>query len=278
MKKILVFLFLLFAVTTAVFSQSFNVMTYNIRYDNPSDGKNAWSLRKECLVSQIEKYNPAILGIQEGLHHQVLYLDSCLVNYSYIGVGRDDGKTKGEYCAIFYDTLQFRVIESSTFWLSRTPERVSVGWDAALERICTYAFFENVQTGKRILVFNTHFDHIGIVARKKSAQLIVSKEHEINSEKLPVLIMGDFNSTLETKPIKILKNSFSDSEDISAAKSTGPRSTFHAFDKGMLIDEKIDFILVKNVEVLSVQHINELRPDGFYISDHLPVESVLRIK
>jgi len=182
--KLLIFLF----IPAIAFGQTFNVMTYNIRYDNPSDGKNAWSLRKECLVSQIEKYNPAILGIQEGLHHQVLYLDSCFSKYAYIGVGRDDGKTKGEYCAIFYDTLQFRVIESSTFWLSGTPERVSVGWDAALERICTYAIFENVQTGKRILVFNTHFDHIGVIARKKSAQLIVSKEHEINSEKLPVLI------------------------------------------------------------------------------------------
>jgi len=267
--KLLIFLF----IPAIAFGQTFNVMTYNIRYDNPSDGKNAWSLRKECLVSQIEKYNPAILGIQEGLHHQVLYLDSCFSKYAYIGVGRDDGKTKGEYCAIFYDTLQFRVIESSTFWLSGTPERVSVGWDAALERICTYAIFENVQTGKRILVFNTHFDHIGVIARKKSAQLIVSKEHEINSEKLPVLIFGDFNSSPETKPIKILKNIFSDSEDISSAKNTGPKSTFHAFDNGIFIAEKIDFIFVNNVKVISVQHINEMRPDGFYISDHLPVSA-----
>lgn len=263
---------LIFLIIPAIaFSQTINIMTYNIRYDNPADGDNAWSMRKESLAGQIQKYNPAILGIQEGLYNQVLYLDSCLTNYTYVGVGREDGKTRGEYSAIFYDTTQFMVLESSTFWLSKTPGQVSVGWDAAMERICTYALLESRQSGKKIWVFNTHFDHIGTKARKNSAKLIIRKIKSLDNSDIPIILTGDFNSIPGSEPVKIICGQLVDSYAKSVDKNTGPAGTFNGFDKESAIDEKIDFIFVKNIQILSCQHINEMRDDGFFISDHLPV-------
>ncbi len=265
--KLLIFLI----IPVIAFSQTINIMTYNIRYDNPADGDNAWNIRKESLAGQVQKYNPAILGIQEGLYSQVLYLDSCLTNYTYVGVGREDGKTRGEYSAIFYDTTRFIVLESSTFWLSKTPGKVSVGWDAALERICTYALLQSRESGKKIWVFNTHFDHIGTKARKNSARLILQKIKTLADSDIPVVLTGDFNSVPGSKPVKIICGQLEDSYAKHVEKNTGPDGTFNGFNKDLPVDEKIDFVFVKNVQVLSCQHINEMRGDGFFISDHLPV-------
>ncbi|MEM8889234.1 MAG: endonuclease/exonuclease/phosphatase family protein, partial [Bacteroidota bacterium] len=142
-------------------------MTYNLRYDNPNDGENRWDLRKEFLRDQLKFFEPDVMGIQEGLKHQLDYLDGELSAYSYIGVGRDDGKEKGEYTAIFYKADKLSLIRQSTFWLSESPDEISVGWDAALERICTYALFEEKAGGAKFYVFNTHFDHRGEKARRK---------------------------------------------------------------------------------------------------------------
>ena len=121
------------------------------------------------------------------MHHQVEYLAKNLSNYEYIGVGRDDGKQKGEYTALFFDKTKFSVLEESTFWLSDKSDMISVGWDASMERICTYGLFEHNATGKSIWVFNTHFDHIGVIAREKSAELIISKIKGLNQEKVPTI-------------------------------------------------------------------------------------------
>ena len=181
MKKI--FLLVLSSwLIVSVFAQSHSFMTYNIRYATERDGVNAWSNRKAFLSDQIKFYSPDVFGIQEGLLRQVSYLDSALTQYQYIGVGRDDGKEKGEFSAIFYDTEKLKVIENSTFWLSETPEKISIGWDAAMERICTYALFENLVSGQKFYVFNTHFDHIGKVAREKSADLILKMAYKTPGE------------------------------------------------------------------------------------------------
>ena len=113
------------------------IISYNIRYDNKWDKENNWLLRRNRLCQLLKDYKPSIFGIQEGLVHQVAFIDSSLSKYEYIGVGREDGKLKGEFCAIFYDTTRFENKKNSTFWLSETPDAASVGWDAALERICT---------------------------------------------------------------------------------------------------------------------------------------------
>ncbi len=247
-------------------------MTYNIRYDNPEDGENSWLKRKEFLSDQIAYNNPNILGIQEGLHHQVHYLDSVLVDYSYIGIGRADGKTKGEYSAVFYNSKNLNVLKEGTFWLSETPNEISVGWDAAMERICTYGLFENKLTNEKFWVFNTHFDHIGDVARVNSASLILKKIEEFNFDNLPVIVMGDFNLKPDAEPIQLLLKALNDSKHISLAKPFGPSGTFNGFKFNQPVLDRIDYIFTSKdqVHVLKYAVLSNSK-DCKYPSDHLPV-------
>lgn len=256
--------------------QTFSIMTYNIRYDNPGDGINNWDNRKKDVVELIRKYKPEIFGIQEGLHNQVQYLDSCLENYSFIGVGREDGLQKGEYSAIFYDTTLFSVRDQSTFWLSKTSDTVSVGWDAALERICSYGLFEQKETGKQFWVFNTHFDHIGKRARRQSARLIIKKIHELNRQNLPLILTGDLNTEPWSKPIRILEKHLQRADQISKTKPCGPAGTFTGFEPDALPGEHIDYIFVSEFLVLDYLHISDKRKDDLFISDHLPVMAEVR--
>ena len=177
---------------THAWGQAYTAMTFNIRYDNPSDGADNWVHRKQDMLDFILKLKPSVFGIQEGLAHQVGYLDSGLSGYKYFGVGRDDGKEKGEYCAIFYHVDQHELIKSGTFWLSETPHQISVGWDAAMERICTYGMLEDKSNGQKFWVFNTHFDHhrsklfwtLWKMASKLPRPLKVPKEHSMVSKAL----------------------------------------------------------------------------------------------
>ena len=272
MKNIVVLLLLAVTFSSAGQTASYKMMTYNIRYDNPGDGENAWSKRKEFMSDQIAYNHPDIFGIQEGLHHQVQYLDSVFVDYGYIGVGRDDGKTKGEYSAIFYNKEKLQLLKESTFWLSKTPNKISVGWDAALERICTYGLFENKLSKEKFWVFNTHFDHIGDLARVRSAALILEKVAELNTNHLPVIVMGDFNLTPESEPIKLLSKALNDSKHVSVAKPFGPSGTFNAFEFNKPVLNRIDYIFTSKdqIEVLKYAVLSDSK-DCKYPSDHLPV-------
>jgi len=247
------------------------IISYNIRYDNKWDKENLWTLRKKRLNQLLIDYNPSIFGIQEGLYRQVQYIDSSLVKYNYIGIGREDGKVKGEFCAIYYDTTLYEVMNHSTFWLSKTPDVVSVGWDAALERICTYGLFENKISGEKTWVFNSHFDHVGMIARKKSSELILKKIKEVNTKSFPVILMGDFNSNPESAPIKIFKNELQDALEISTTKLKGPVGTFNGFDILHPLDNRIDYIFVKNLKIHSYRHIDDRLSNNRHISDHLAV-------
>ncbi len=247
------------------------IISYNIRYDNRWDKENLWSLRKNRLSQLLMDYDPSIFGIQEGLLNQVEWIDSTLRNYNYIGVGRDDGKGKGEFCAIYFDTTRYEVMESSTFWLSDTPNKVSVGWDAALERICTYGLFKKKMSGKMVWVFNAHFDHVGGIARKKSSELILKTIKEVNTQSLPVVLMGDFNSNPDSDPIKIFKNNLEDALEISSTRLKGPTGTFNGFDKRHPLNNRIDYIFVKGMKVISYRHIDDRLSNNRHISDHLPV-------
>jgi len=254
-----------------IYTQSHFLISYNIRYDNNWDVENSWSLRKNRICQLLNDYNPSIFGIQEGLLNQVSFIDSALIKYDYVGVGRDDGKMKGEFCAIYFDTTRYKIRNNSTFWLSETPDVVSVGWDAALERICTYGLFEDKTSGEEFLVFNTHFDHLGVIARKKSSALILKKIKEINTQSLPVILMGDFNSIPDSDPIKILKNDLIDALQISLENLEGSQGTFNGFDMMLPIDKRIDYIFTKNLQVLSYRHIDDRLNNNRHISDHLPV-------
>ncbi|MGB5436021.1 MAG: endonuclease/exonuclease/phosphatase family protein [Maribacter sp.] len=271
MKSNLSIFALLLLLAPGIHSQDLKVMTYNIKYDNVNDTVNNWNDRKESMVKLIRHYEPIIFGMQEALHRQVTYIDSALTNYSYVGVGRDDGQQKGEYSPIHYDQTKLKVLKSNTFWLSPTPTKVSVGWDAAMERICTYALFEDRSTHQKFYVFNTHFDHIGKEARQNSAQLILDKIKEINDTHHPVVFMGDLNLEPEEAPIHYIKSKMDDGKDITQQSFYGPEGTFNGFDPHMKLDRRIDYIFVKGFKVRSYLHIDDRMENNKHISDHLPV-------
>jgi len=264
-------LFIVFTVSSRIYSQSHSFISYNIRYDNTWDVENSWIIRKNKVSQILIQYAPSIIGIQEGLLNQVQYLDSCLTNYDYVGVGRDDGKEQGEFCAIYFDTTRYSVLNDSTFWLSETPDTISVGWDAALERICTYGLFKDRKTTEEFWVFNTHFDHMGARAREQSSGLILKMIKKINRRSLPIILMGDFNSIPDSPPVNKIKTDLSDALQISLEELQGPKGTFNGFDADLPIEKRIDYIFSGNFKVLSYIHINDRLNNNRHISDHLPV-------
>lgn len=275
MKRLLL---LLIVIVWNANAQTYKAMTYNIRLDIESDGANRWDNRKEILSGQVEFYEPDFLGVQEALPQQMTYLDSTLSNYKFIGTGRDDGKDKGEYSAIFYKNKKFRVLEQSTFWLSPTPGVPSKGWDAALNRICTYGLFENKDTKKKIWVFNTHFDHVGNVARAESAKLILQKIKELNKDNLPFIFMGDFNLEPDFNAIAEIKKELADTREI-AKFVFGPSGTFNAFEFHKPVTKRIDYIFIpkEEMDVKKYAVLSDSK-DCRYPSDHLPVYVELVIK
>lgn len=258
------------------FSQNLKVMSFNIRLNVDSDKENSWTNRKQDAVDLLSYYHPDYFGVQEALPEQMKDIKNGLKNYDYVGVGRDDGKEKGEFSAIFYDTERLQVIKSGTFWLSETPEKPSRGWDAAYNRVCTYAVFKDKKSKKEFLAMNLHFDHIGNVARVKSADLILKKIKEINPKNLPLTLSGDFNLTDDTEPIKIISQNLKDSFYNSEKKHYGPKETFTAFNVTEVPQDRIDYIFVKGFKIKSNRHINDRRENLLYPSDHFPVLTELQ--
>jgi len=208
------------------FSQNLKVMSFNIRLNVDSDKENSWTNRKQDVADLLSYYHPDYFGVQEALPEQMKDIKNGLKNYDYVGVGRDDGKEKGEFSAIFYDTERLQMVKSGTFWLSETPEKPSKGWDAALNRICTYALFRDKESKKEFMALNLHFDHVGNVARVKSSELILKKIKELNPKNLPVTVTGDFNLTEDSEPIKIMSQNMKDSFYHSEIKHYGPRNIY----------------------------------------------------
>ena len=253
-------------------AQTFTAMTYNIRLDVAVDGENAWPLRKEYFTSQIQFYEPDIFGVQEAKPNQVVDILTMLPKYNQVGMGRE-GIGKGESCNIFYKKDRFILKETNTFWLSETPNEISKGWDAAFNRVCTYALLKDKKTKKIIWVFNTHLDHLGEVARTKGIELILSKIAELNTKNYPVIFMGDFNSEPTTERIISLKKQMDDSRDISEEKPFGPSGTFNNFKHNESVTLLIDYIFVSKNNKLKVEKYGILSDSKElkYPSDHLPV-------
>lgn len=274
MKNILRFCFLIFFIATGftASSQSLKVMTYNIRLNVASDGENAWPLRKDYFTSQIQFYEPDLFGIQEALPDQVADISNALKQYATVGIGRD-GEGKGESSNIYYKKDRFKVLETQTFWLSETPDQISKGWDAALNRVCTYALLSDKTTGKRFWVFNTHLDHIGEIARTQSIKLILSKIEAVNNPDYPVIFMGDFNSEPDSERIISLKKEMIDTRSVSENTPFGPSGTFNGFKHNKPVTHLIDYIFISKNEKLKVLKYAILSDskDLKYPSDHLPV-------
>ncbi|MBU1096587.1 MAG: endonuclease/exonuclease/phosphatase family protein [Bacteroidetes bacterium] len=266
----------IFLYAQSVDENNIKVMTFNLRYDNQNDGLNQWSNRKKNVISMIKFYDADILGTQEVLNSQKDYLETNLPEYTCVGVGRKDGINAGEFSALFFKKNKFDIINSGTFWLSETPEvTATVGWDAALERICTWVMLQDKYTNKIFYVFNTHFDHIGEKAREKSAELILNKIKEWSGD-LPVFLTGDFNFDSSSVGYKTItkKGEYKliDSEFISKLPHHGPTWTFHGFDSVKINErKKIDYIFVNDKIFITKHGVLSDRFDGGYPSDHLPV-------
>jgi endonuclease/exonuclease/phosphatase family metal-dependent hydrolase len=260
------------------------VMTWNIRYDNPSDGVHAWPERRGDLLSFIGARSVDVLCIQEGLKHQVGFLKDGLTGFDVRGVGRDDGKEQGEYAAIYFRTSRFTCREAGTFWLSPTPEVPSKGWDAALPRIVTWVRLFDSLAHADLYVFNTHFDHQGVEARERSAALIREKVRAIAGS-LPFVLTGDFNAGEKDSCYRILVSRagdppfFNDAMHHSLVPHAGPQVSYTGFPFVSDIPrERIDFIFVNDAAQVRRHAILDARRAAGYISDHLPVmaEIILR--
>jgi len=251
------------------------VMTLNLRYDTPNDGVNAWPYRKEAVAGMLRYHQVDILGTQEGLDHQISELAGQLPGLEWIGIGRDDGKEKGEYCAIFYRKSRFTRLDHGTFWLSTTPEVPgSRSWDAAFTRISTWVKLKELQTGRVLYVFNTHFDHIGVEARRESARLLKRRIAELAQEEA-VVLLGDFNTLATDEPYRMITDptsnpTFLDALNASTEAHYGPMSSWNAFQQ-IVPDRRIDFIFVNKAFTVTRHAILTDTHEGRFLSDHLPV-------
>lgn len=245
------------------------VMSFNVLCGG--DESRNWLKRTYRVTDQIKKYAPDSFGVQEAHLGWMTWLSKALPEYAWVGVGRDNGRTDGEYSAVFYKKDKFDLLDSGTFWLSETPDKPGLGWDAACIRICTYAFLKEKATGTEFVHFNTHLDHRGEIAMQKGAELVAIKANELFPGKTAVFT-GDFNVTPESAPCKAVKDGgFVDSRDVAVKTDMG--NTFHAYstgDKGVNI---IDYVFIRGD--ITVDEFRVLREeiDGIYPSDHWAVYS-----
>ncbi|HMB90063.1 MAG TPA: endonuclease/exonuclease/phosphatase family protein [Rhodothermales bacterium] len=249
------------------------VMTFNIRYNNPGDGVNAWPNRKDKVASMIRLHGADLIGLQEVLKDMLDELDALLPEYNWLGVGRADGQETGEYSAILYRKSRFEVLDQGTFWLSETPEVPgSKSWDAAIERIATWAQFRDRITGEVFYHFNTHYDHIGEQAREESSLLLKRRIAEIAKE-APAVLTGDFNVEHSAAAYQALvtgAGALQDVHDVSTFPHHGPTSTWNGFD-AIEPGRWIDFIFVRGPVVVGQHAVLSDTWDGLFPSDHLPV-------
>lgn len=258
----------------------YKIISFNVRYSSAPeiDGDNRWELRRDASLKMVAEQKPLAMGLQEACPDQIDFLDLNLTGYKHIGVGRDDGKRAGEMMAIYYDTTRLTLLDSGTFWLSETPEKVSLGWDAACNRTCTWGHFKMNDSDFEFLYFNTHLDHLGSLARKNSIKLIVAKMTELNPDNVPVFLSGDFNSTTDDPIFDPLKASLKDAREVSAISHK--IITYNGF--GTVTDNPntrkewvIDHIFFSGVNPMAFRVLNGNYGVPF-ISDHYPISFTFR--
>ena len=259
-------------------AQSIIVGTFNIRYDNPRDSGNLWKDRKAYVASLIRFHDFDVLGTQEGLKHQLDDIQQQLPQYERYGIGRDDGGTKGEYSAIFYKKDKYQLIKSGDFWLSETPDKPGFGWDARINRICSWVQLKDKVSGQSFFCFNVHFDHQGVMARKESSKLLLSKIQSI-SGKAPVILTGDFNGDHTTEWYQTLANSGIIKDSFREVQYPYVNNgSFQNFGRNFNTNDIIDHIFISS-------HFNTKRwgvltdsYSGKFPSDHFPILTELHWK
>lgn len=239
---------ILFLLSLKVSAQQLTLATYNLRNDSPNNDDsvrgNGWKQRLPVVANLIRFHDFDIFGTQEGLFHQLKNLENAMPEYAYTGIGRDDGKTKGEYSAIFYKKDKFKLLNHGDFWMSEITNKPNKGWDAVLPRICSWGSFQEIKTGFKFYFFNLHMDHIGVVARRKSAELVLEKIKEI-AKNQPVILTGDFNVDQTSDSYAVINNSFTlkDAYELSPVKYAN-NGTFNDFNPNTKTDSRIDHIFL----------------------------------
>ncbi|MBN9295422.1 MAG: endonuclease/exonuclease/phosphatase family protein [Filimonas sp.] len=252
MRRILFVLLLIAVQQTSLHAQHFNIGTYNLRYANHGDSVkgNGWGQRCPVIANMVRYHQFDIFGTQEGLYSQLQSLKDSLPGYTYIGVGRDDGKQAGEHSAIFYRTDKFQLVESGNFWLSTITDKPNKGWDAVLPRICTWGKFKEKSSGFTFIFFNLHMDHVGVQARSESAKLIFEKIKAMPAN-TPAILTGDFNIDQNNPGYTLINTSgiLRDAYELSPVK-LATNGTFNNFDANSFTASRIDHIFVsKNFNV-----------------------------
>ena len=279
MKKLLLLMFVVFVSSLSCVAVEpeptlLRCCTFNIRLKNDGDDKAGfgWNVRRDRVANYIREKAIDVVGMQEVLHPQLLDLLERLPQYDYVGVGRADGKTRGEYSPIFFLKDKFEVLDKGNFWLSETPDVPgSKGWDAAIERIASYAKLKDKATGKIFMAVNTHFDHVGVMARRESAKLIMRKIQEIVGNR-PAVVTGDFNVTEDDEAYVTMTSDAFRMNDAyhMTANHTGTVYTFQNFLRISPLEcDKIDCIFLTPAIRVKHSHIEVQSPENI-LSDHNP--------
>jgi endonuclease/exonuclease/phosphatase family metal-dependent hydrolase len=263
------------------------VMSFNIRYGTANDGDNHWEKRKRFLIETIKAFDPDLLGTQETLGFQRDYLAENLQGYDVFGVGREDGREKGEMAALYFKRSRFQKIDGGHFWLSQTPDQPgSKSWDSALPRMVTWVKLHDRRRtdAKPILFFNTHFDHRGVEARKESARLLRRRVAELGKS-CSVIVTGDFNTGEGSEPYRQLfgpdngeRSPLGDTYRIAYPGRATNEGTFSGFKVDATSGSRIDWIGVSRDWKIIKATIDRTTREGRTPSDHFPVTAVLRFK
>lgn len=247
------------------------VMSYNIRIGEAKDGTNSWALRYPATAEMLKDQKPDVFGVQEAMSYQILFIEDNLRDYKGVGVGRDNGKKEGEFMTIFWNKKTVSLLDWGTFWLSETPDKPSMGWDAACKRTATWAVMKHKKTGKKFYVVNTHLDHVGTEARRNGLQLIVDKLAEINKDGLPVVLTGDFNMKPGDKAFEPLEGKMENAR-VSAVK-TDNEGTYNNWGKA---SDVIDHIYYSGFSSCpEFQTVTKKYADRKFVSDHFPITARL---
>lgn len=259
------------------------VMSFNIRYGTAGDGEDHWDKRKQIVFDTIAAQGADVVGVQEALDFQMDQIGQALRGYASVGVGRNDGVRAGEWCGIFYRKDRFTVADSGTFWFSNSPWAPgTMHWGNKIPRICTWVRLTEKKAQRAFYVYNLHFDHQSQPSRVKSAELL-ARRTAARDPKDPLVVMGDFNITLDNPAMLYLRRLGYPNAPIELLDTwrllrpdTKEPATFHGF-KGGVEGANIDHILIEQpTEVLDVQ-VDMTHCDGRYPSDHYPVTATLKL-
>ncbi len=277
-QKLLFFFISVFGVHF-VHAQSLTVGTYNLRYDNPGDSGNLWVTRAPVVAALIRFHDFDIFGTQEGLKNQLDDIIEALPQYARYGVGRDDGIDKGEHSAIFYKKDKFNLLNKGDFWLSQTPEKPSLGWDATCcNRICSWVYLQHKKSGRKFYFFNAHYDHQGVIARKESSKLILKKIKDI-AGKEPVIFTGDLNGSHTSEWYQAIANSRILNDTYNQVKFPyANNASFNAFGNAQKCTEIIDHIFVTDHFTVSKWGLLTDTYYGKFPSDHFPVLAEINMR